>query len=202
MRIFAAQHIINLAVQDFLKKLFIEETFEDEYEDYESDNTSVLKLRGIFIKLKRSEQLCNKLKSNCDITNTKYLSPKIDVVTHWNSTFDMIECGLSLRLALNALCSINDVLNIRHFLLTDHKWYLLIQINFFFFFNFKLVSTLLGGDKYATLPLVVVAFNMLLDKIENAMQLLNNKEDRCQTDENLLLAFQAAKDKLIKYYNR
>lgn len=43
---------------------------------------------------------------------------------------------------------------------------------------------------------------MLLDKVENTIQLLNNKEDKCQTDENLLLAFQAARDKLIKYYNK
>jgi len=96
-------HIINLAVQDSLKKLLIEEIFENEInndEDYESDKTPVLKLRSIFIKLKRSEQLRNKLKNSCDMTNTKYLSPIIDVATRWNSTFDMIECGLSLRLVL------------------------------------------------------------------------------------------------------
>jgi len=102
-------HIINLAVQDSLKKLPIEETFENEInndEDYESDKTSILKaLRSIFIKLKSSEQLHNKLKSSCDMTNTKYLLPIIDVATRWNSTFDMIEYGLSLRLALNVLCS-------------------------------------------------------------------------------------------------
>ena len=86
-------------------------------------------------------------------------------------------------------------MNIRRFLLTDDDWYLLTQINLFLK-NFKLVSTLLGGDKYATLPLVVVAFNMLLDKIENTIQLLNDKEDRCKIDENLLLAFQTARDKL------
>jgi len=111
----------------------------------------------------------------------------------WNSTFDMIECGLSLRLVLNALCSTSDMLNIRRFLLTDDEWYLLIQIHLFFK-NFKLVSTLLGGDKYATLPLIIIAFNMLLDKIENTIKLLNDKESRCQTNENLLWAFQAARD--------
>jgi len=85
------------------------------------------------------------------------------------------------------------MLNIRRFLLTDDEWYLLIQIHLFFK-NFKLVSTLLGGDKYATLPLIIIAFNMLLDKIENTIKLLNDKESRCQTNENLLWAFQAARD--------
>jgi len=113
----------------------------------------------------------------------------------------MIECGLSLRLALNALCSTSDILNIRRFLLTNDEWYLLTQIHLFLK-NFKLVSTLLGGDKYATLPLVIVAFNMLLDKIENTIKSLNDKKGRCQTDENLFWAFQAARDKLIKYYDK
>jgi len=74
-------------VQDSLKTLFIEETFENEInndEDYESDKTLVLKLRSIFIKLKRSEQLHNKLKSSCDMTNTKYLLPIIDIALKFN----------------------------------------------------------------------------------------------------------------------
>jgi len=75
-------------------------------------------------------------------------------------------------------------LNIRRFLLTVDERYLLTQIHLFLK-NFKLVSTLLGGDKYATLPLVIVAFNVLLDKIENIKNLLNDKEGRRQTDENL-----------------
>jgi len=43
---------------------------------------------------------------------------------------------------------------------------------------------------------------MLLDKTKNTIKLLNDKEGRCQTDENLLWAFQAARDKSIKYYNK
>jgi len=43
---------------------------------------------------------------------------------------------------------------------------------------------------------------MLLDKIENTRKSLNDKKGRCQPDENLLWAFQAARDKLIKYYNK
>jgi len=126
-------HILNLAVQDSLKKLVSEETREDEIDnddDYESVKTPVLKLRSIFIKLKRSEQLRNKLKSSY-ITNTKYLSPIIDVATRWNSTYDMIECGLSMRSALNALCSTSNDMNIERFLLTDDEWYLLKQISVF-----------------------------------------------------------------------
>ena len=146
----------------------------------ESNKTPVLKLRNIFIK--GSEQLRSKLKSSYDMTNTEYLSSIIDVVTRQNSTFDTIECELSLCPTLNFVAL---DLNIRRFLLTDDDWYLLTQINLFLK-NFKLVSTLLGGDKYATFPLVVVAFNMLLDKIENTIHLLNDKEDRCKIDENLL----------------
>lgn len=44
--------------------------------------------------------------------------------------------------------------------------------------------------------------NMLLDKIEAEISNLDNKKERTAVDENLIYSFQAARDKLIKYYNK
>jgi len=38
--------------------------------------------------------------------------------------------------------------------------------------------------------------------LQAIIKLLNDKKGKSQTDENLLWAFQAARDKLIKYYNK
>lgn len=71
-----------------------------------------------------------------------------------------------------------------------------------FFKWFKTVSTVLGGDKYVTIPMVVVAFNMLIDNIEKLIFKLNAKKDRNKVDEMLIIAFQAGRDKMLKHYSK
>lgn len=75
--------------------------------------------------------------------------------------------------------------------------------NFYKYFKvFKTVSTLLGGDKCATLPMVIVGFNILLDSIEKQIHELDKKIDRNKIDECLLTAFQAGRDKMLKHYSK
>lgn len=50
--------------------------------------------------------------------------------------------------------------------------------------------------------MVVVAVNLLLDKIEQIVSNLDAAENRSKADEVLLLAFQAGRDKLLKHYNK
>jgi len=38
---------------------------------------------------------------------------------------------------------------------------------FKFLINFKILTTRLEGDKYVTLPQVIVSLNLLLDKVES-----------------------------------
>lgn len=64
------------------------------------------------------------------------------------------------------------------------------------------MSTKLGGEKYVTLPLVIVSFNLLLDKIESMVIQLDEKPNRCEVDERLILGFQAARDKMLKHYKK
>ena len=50
------------------------------------------------------------------------------------------------------------------------------------------------------MPTVVIVCNMIIDKIESKVFQLDGKDDRNRTDEILLLAFQAARDKILNYY--
>lgn len=68
--------------------------------------------------------------------------------------------------------------------------------------NFKILSTKLGGEKYVTLPLVIVSFNLLLDKIEKTIFDLDAKSDRSEIDKKLIFGFQAARDKMLKHYKK
>ncbi|CAD6239788.1 GSCOCG00012569001-RA-CDS, partial [Cotesia congregata] len=67
---------------------------------------------------------------------------------------------------------------------------------------FKNLTTRLGGDKYVTLPFVIVSFNLLLDRIELLTNQLDSKHKRTAIDEQLILGFQAARDKMLKHYKK
>ncbi|CAD6208000.1 GSCOCG00010277001-RA-CDS, partial [Cotesia congregata] len=124
------------------------------------------KLRSTFIKIKKSEQLQNKLIDFCNITKTKYIKPILDVKTRWNSTHDMIEVGISLKNSLNLFwLSHENNKSISMLRLNENEWLLLEQICIFLK-NFKIVSKAICGEKYVTLPIVVVAFNILISDID------------------------------------
>lgn len=136
----------------------------------------------MFLKIKRSEQWHNKLKSCYDALNIKMISTKIDVSTRWNSTSEMPAIAIKLKLALNALCANN--LELSSLQISENDWTLFEKVQEILKY-FRTLSISLGGEKYVILPLVVIGFNMLLDKIETKMLYLDNKEERTTLDENI-----------------
>lgn len=213
-------HIFNLGVQDTLKVMNVEENeneLQEENEQNLSENneddslsddedstelpypaTVILKVRKTFVKLRRSEDLQLILQSFCNASKTKYIKPILDVSTRWKSTDNMIEVALKMRPALNLFWKNCD--KVADLKLNDDEWSLLIQIHKFLG-DFKKVSTLLGCDQYVTLPLVIVAFNLLVTKINKTIFSLDEKPDLNTVDEILLLAFQKGRDKMLKHYN-
>lgn len=64
------------------------------------------------------------------------------------------------------------------------------------------MSTILGGDRYVSLPLVIAAFNLLVTKIKKTILEMDEKTNRNKVDKILLLAFQAGRDKMLKHYHK
>ncbi|CAK1582932.1 unnamed protein product [Parnassius mnemosyne] len=166
-------HILNLGVQDLLKTLALhsetdnkgqEQQYEDNEDETEEDEeyapniadsrTAITKLRSISSKIKRSEILKRKFQSACEAAGVpSNLNPILDCPTRWNSTHDMIGFGLKVRTGINILRT--SVTELNDFQITDSEWQILEKIHKFLI-NFKLLSTKLGGEKYVTLPLVII----------------------------------------------
>ena len=202
-------HILNLAVQDFMKvvepnrnNLNIENDFEEEDDINDTDldfSSPVSKIRHLVKKIKNSEQMQLKLNSACVAVNCKMTMPKLDVPTRWHSTFEMLTWGLSVKNALNIFC--DNIENINNCKILDKEW---VLINKFcqYLRSFKTLSSILEGEKYCTPPLVVIGINLLLDKLEIWAHELDNKVDRDATDEQIIYCIQAARDKILKHYNK
>lgn len=220
-------HIMNLAVQDTLKLInidiptmaLLQDTQEsddenDDYDfDYDDDNVNeqldtngiknflnvIIKVRKLCKKIKYSEPLKKKLALMCTATGVDFIKVTLDVRTRWDSTFDMINIILKLNIPLKSLW--DTCPEVHEYKIREAEWSILEKI-FNFLKYFKQVSKLLGGEKYITLPSVVVVFNKLIDKIESTIFELDTKTDRTREDEILLLAFQAGRDKLLKHYKK
>lgn len=66
--------------------------------------------------------------------------------------------------------------------------------------NFASVLTLIEGDKYATLPMVVLMYNMVLDKLEATAKQLEQQNTRNVLEDPLMDAYHTAYDKMVCYY--
>jgi len=111
----------------------------------------------------------------------------------------MLGVALKLKKGIVTICSILPELT--EFQISEAKWLVFEKVHKFII-NFKGLSTRLGGEKYITLPQVIVSFNLLLDKIETTIKQLDDKIIRTEIDEQLILSFQAARDKILKHYKK
>lgn len=208
-------HVINLAVNDMLRVVQSdvdnvsekdddaeEEDEDEEVEEGEKssyvDCTRVLtKLKTIFKKVKYSEQLTRKLMSCCETTNTKMQSPNLGVATRWNSTCDMILTAIQMKAALNLFCDNNAGFTI--YRLADTEWSLLKELAMYLC-HFKVLSTAFCGEKYVTLPLVVIGINMVIDKLERFILCYQQSRVPNPVHGVMFDAIIAARDKLVKHY--
>lgn len=204
-------HIINLAVQDLFKLLKLnseanEELSDDsvdeeaEIEEIEDNSNAICKIRSIFSKIKRSEQLLLKFQSACEATgNSRQLTPVLDVPTRWNSSDDMLQVALKGRHGLGVLCQ--NVVDLKPYALGEEEWILLEEVHKLLV-NFQILSKKLGGEKYVTLPMVVVCINILIDNLESRIFEWDRKTNRTPVEEQLIVGFQAARDKILKHYRK
>ena len=128
----------------------------------------------------------------------KYERRILDVPTRWNSTYEMLKLALKLEPALNYLW---DESHLNELKLSKEEW-INIELIAKFLKSFKHVSTIIAAEKKVTLPIVTIAFNMLVDKVEAFAKELDDKIERDKYDEILINAIMVGRDKLLKHYKK
>lgn len=206
-------HILNLAVQDFMKLLKADNTQSDllysDSDDKDSEDESdqsqlfcespVNKVRSLLKKIKKSEQLQLKFNNYCDTFQLSHSRPIIDVKTRWNSTYDMLNWSFKYKLPINVFCDAN--ISFKTIKPSNVEWNLIERV-LNYLKPFKTLSNLFSGEKFCTISMVVLGINILLDKLEKWAFQCDSSISRTKTDELIIFALNAARDKILKHYRK
>lgn len=170
---------------------------EDEVVEGNELTDFIGKIRKICKKIKYSGVIAAELEDFCKAFKLTYVKPVLDCKTRWNSSLKMLEFVQKLSPAIKLLCDNNT--KMKEFKLQDVEWKavdLLVQ----YLQIFKEATDLLSAEKYPTLPMAVMAINIVIDSVEKTCFALDRKENRTPLDEILIVAFQTGRDKILKHY--
>lgn len=108
MHVRCIAHVINLAVQDFLRVLSStaldsENDYDENYIPDEKVGGFIQRLRRLAVKVRESPQRRERFAHECSAAGIQPKELLVDVRTRWNSTHDMIERALDLRSPLDSM---------------------------------------------------------------------------------------------------
>jgi len=153
-------------------------------------DSSIGQLREISKKVKDSLKLTEGLQMVCRDLNEKYMELKLDVVTHWNSTWDMLDHALQMRGPLSELLRRIEGhhLGFTGFSIApgtrlsepigDQVWSAASDF-VSFLRKFKDATDLMSGSTYPTLSIMIPVFRILMRHVKLSMEkpvmMFNNK---------------------------
>jgi len=143
-------HTLNLAVQNGLKII----------------SPITQKVKSIVEYFKRSHHALAKLHATQEQMNLPKLKLTQDVVTRWNSTYDMLQRFFKVKDAINSTLA---VLQANVEILTSEEW-LIVEKTSVVLEIFYEVTKEISGDQYVTLSVVLIFTGVMLESMTNYEQ--------------------------------
>lgn len=118
----------NEVLDDIDLDLEMDDCDEDEWveDEIDADARVVFKLRALVRKIRKSVLMRQKLNKLCTVYSLQYLVPILDVITRWNSTYEMILRAEHLRAPLMALCT--NEKSLKSLIITERDWLDLLEV--------------------------------------------------------------------------
>jgi len=197
-------HIINIAVDHFLKSIKADSLSSDQDGNTVSNeykfSVSLKKTRGIAKAIRSSPQRWKAFQAICETYNIKPLKIYIDVPTRWNSVHRMLERVIYLRKAVHRF--VEDHEELEEYALHDKEWDLM-ELLCGFLYPFKKCTDILQATLKPEIDRVFWCYNHLFNLIDDFKDTLRGRQARRQPwSSELLKALETMEEMLKKYYTQ
>jgi len=192
-------HVINLVVQDYLKELR-SGTMDEAHKMCDRNSiqivtaTSVQKVRALAIFITRSPQRVNYWNVLCNLEKLSCKRIPYDVCTRWNSTFNMIDTAIELKMVYNRFVSTTS--NVIAVTLEEKDWIYLTQLSSIL----KIFSDYTFKASLSS-PQICTSLYDYMELDEIIRDICDRKEEFNGINEVFSSAGNSALRKFSKYYN-
>jgi hypothetical protein len=191
-------HVLNLGAQQILKNCK-QPVDSDNYEPGSDSSdqlvTAVSRLAFLCRKIRLAPKLRRLMETVCKDKQTKYLVPIIDVVTRWNSTYDMLVRALKYK----------DILSATFYRSPDHTTMIPLLLNENDWHCIAKLINVLQPLKEATLMVSKGSQDLMISNVipiyHACTELLKESLTKFKKDDDIYIGIEAAIEKLTHYYD-
>jgi hypothetical protein len=191
-------HVLNLGAQQILKQF--KQPIEKENCEPGSDSsdnmvTAVSRISFLCRKIRLSPKLRRLLEKVSSEKEEKYLLPIIDVVTRWNSTYDMLVRTTEIKDAMSDTFYRHKVQNLISLVLTEEDWNYVSQL--IEALTPLKETALLASQNGESLMVtnVIPIFNFCSDMLGESLKRFKDSDD-------IYIVIESAIEKLNHYYDK
>jgi hypothetical protein len=173
-------HVLNLAAQQILKE-FKQPVDMETYEpgSHSSDNmvTAVSRISFLCRKIRLAPKLRRLMRKICNQKDITYLVPMIDVVTRWNSTYDMLVRAIKQKDVIHLTFFEHKDKSLLDLCLTDDDWLCVEQLTEVLkpLKEATLLASLNGESLMVTN--VIPVYHFCSEMLEESMVKFDNEDD-------------------------
>lgn len=144
-----------------------DEEEQDEEEVVKENEPTIMKLRKLIRKVRKSPQMRQKLCKHCEFYGMDYLVPIIDVATRWNSTYEMLQRAETLKTPLRALCLSHK--KMQNLLMSEGEWNSLNRLKALLE-KFDRSTQLISMERHPTISAYIPTLDWLISSLESFIE--------------------------------
>jgi hypothetical protein len=190
-------HTLNLAAQSLLKnfKLPIESgSYKKEDESSDPMVTAVSRLSFLCRKIKASPKNRRLMETICVEKGMKFLVPVIDVITRWNSTYDMLLRAYTYRAIIDDVIYRTQDKTLIVLILSDEDWECVRQLIEILEPMKKVTLMVSKGGECLGITKVLGMYHYCTEALRKSMT-------KFKIDDDIYIGMETAREKLLHYYD-
>ena len=191
-------HVLNLAANQILKEFkqpVDKENYEPGSDSCDDMVTAISRLSFLCRKIRDSPKLRRLLEKVCKEKGVKYLVPKIDIKTRWNSTYDMLVRAVEIKDVMSDTFYQHKDKDLINLVLTDADWKCVSQL-------IEVLAPLKEATLLASQNGESLMVTNMIPLYDYCTVMLNESLTKFDENDDIYEGIESAVEKLNHYYDK